>query len=189
MFARFFLQPSVALAQLDEVQQELKLNDKQKEAVVELNKELSEERMSIFQGAAGDRAKMREQLMKLYHETTAKFEKGLDEDQVKRSRELYVQLNGPMVLQGDVVAEQLKLSDEQKAKVQEALASARQDWMNAGLRDLGQEEAAKKVDELLKSRDEKLLAVLTDEQRAEFEKLKGKELKVDWSKLPLPGRS
>jgi hypothetical protein len=61
--------------------------------------------------------------------------------------------------------------------------------MNAGLRDLGQEEAAKKADELLKSRDEKLLAVLTDEQRAEFEKLKGKELKVDWSKLPLPGRS
>ena len=60
--------------------------------------------------------------------------------------------------------------------------------MNAGLRDLSEEEAAKKVDELIKSRDEKLLAVLNDEQRKAFEQMCGEKLEVDLSKMPMPGR-
>jgi hypothetical protein len=187
-WARLFLQPSAALAQLEEVQKELKLDDKQKEQVAELNKELNEQRMAIFQDAGGDRTKIRERLATLYRENTEKLDKELDDAQRKRSHELYVQLNGPIVLQGDVVADRLKLTDEQKTKIQETLDRVRADWMNAGLRDLGEEEAAKKTTELTKSRDEKLLAVLTDDQRAEFEKMKGKELKVDFSKMPRPGR-
>jgi Spy/CpxP family protein refolding chaperone len=188
-FGRFFLRPSVAFAQLEEVQQELKLTDKQKESIVELNEQLGEDMRTVFQDAGGDRAKMREGIAKLYAEATEKLDKELDEAQRSRSHELYVQLNGPLVLQSDAVAEQLKLTNNQKEDIRQALDDSRDAFMSAGLRDMEEEEAAKKVDELLNTRDAKLLAILTDEQRADFDKMKGKELKVDLTKLPIPGRS
>jgi Spy/CpxP family protein refolding chaperone len=188
-FMRFFLQPSVAFAQLEEVEQELKLTDEQKEKVVEMNEQLNEDRMTLFQGSGGDRAKIREGVAKLYAEATEKFDKELDDAQRQRSYELYVQLNGPIVMQNDAVAEQLKLTNNQKEDIRQALDDSRDAFMNAGLRDMEEEERRKKVDELLQTRDAKLLTILTDEQRAEFDKMKGEELKVDLSKLPIPGRS
>ena len=186
---RFFVQPSVAFAQLDEVQQELKLNDEQKQKVVELNEQLREDIQTVFQDAGGDRAKMREGIAKLYGKVTEKLDKELEETQRKRSHELYIQLNGPIALQGDVVAEPLKLTNNQKEDIRQALDDSRAEFRSAGLGEMEEGEAAKKIDELLKTRDAKLLAILTDEQRAEFDKMKGKELKVDLSKLPNPWRS
>jgi hypothetical protein len=188
-FGRFFLRPSVAFAQLEEVQQELKLTDGQKEKVVELNEQLGEDMRTVFQDAAGDFAKIREGVAKLYAEATEKFDKELDEAQRKRSHELYVQLNGPIVLQSDAVADELKLSNNQKEDIRQALDDSRDAFMNAGLRDMEEEEREKKIDELLKTRDAKLLAILSDEQRTEFDKMNGTELKVDLSKMPIPGRS
>jgi Spy/CpxP family protein refolding chaperone len=187
-WTRFFLRPSVAFAQLEEVQQELKLTDKQKEQVVELNEQLNDDLRTLFQDSGGDRAKMREGITKLYLEATEKFDKELEEPQRKRSHEIYVQLNGPLVLRDDLIAESLKLSNNQKEDIRQAFDDSRNEFMSAGLRDLGEEAAAKKIDELIKTRDAKLLAILIDEQRAEFDKMKGEELKVDLSKMPVPGR-
>jgi len=186
-WVRFFLQPSVVLAQLEEVQAELKLNDKQKEIVAELNDQLNEERRTLFQDAAGDRAKIREGVAKLYSEITEKFNKELDEAQQKRAHEIYLQVNGPLALQDEAVAAALKLTEEQQEQLEQARDASRQEFMSAGLRDLDEEEAAKKVEELIKSRNEKLLAVLTDEQRQQFAEMQGEKLKVDLSKMPAPG--
>ena len=186
---RFFVQPSVTFAQLEEVQQELKLTDEQKQKVVELNEQLREDVQTVFQDAGGDRAKIREGIAKLYAEATEKLDKELEETQRNRSHELYVQLNGPIVLQGDAVAEPLKLTNNQKEDIRQALDVSRAEFRSAGLGEMEEEEAAKKIDELLKTRDAKLLAILTEEQRAEFDKMKGTELKVDLSKLPNPWRS
>jgi len=187
-WVRFFLQPSVALAQLEEVQAELKLNDKQQEAVAELNRELNEQRMELFQDAGGDRAKIREGIAKLNGEITDKFNRELDEAQQKRAQEIYVQVNGPVALQDEKIAAALNLSEEQTEKLQAARDESRSEFMNAGLRDLDEEEAEKKIKELMKSRDEKLLAVLTEDQRAAFDKMKGAKIKVDLTKMPAPGR-
>lgn len=65
--------PAVSLAQLEEVQQELKLTDEQKQKVAQLNQELNEARREAFQNAAGDFDKIREDVSKLYRESTAKF--------------------------------------------------------------------------------------------------------------------
>ena len=54
-FSRLFgVIPAVSLAQLAEIQQELKLNDEQKKKVVQLNEQLNDERRQLFQDAAGD---------------------------------------------------------------------------------------------------------------------------------------
>ena len=53
-----------------------------------------------------------------------------------------MQLNGPIVLQGDIVAEQLKLTNNQKEDIRQALDDSRDAFMNAGLRDMEEEEAA-----------------------------------------------
>jgi Spy/CpxP family protein refolding chaperone len=187
-WVRFFLQPSVALAQLEEVQQELKLNEEQVKEVRAINDKLNEDRMSLFQDASGDRGKMREGLAKLHREATEEFNKQLDEAQRKRAAEVYVQVNGPMVLQDEAVVKELELTEEQQEKLDEARDEIRNQFFNAGLRDLSEEEREEKVKQLLEERDEKLLGVLDEKQREALEAMKGEPLEVDLSKMPVPGR-
>lgn len=185
---RIFLQPAVSIAQLEEVQQELNLTDEQKQQVAALNDELNQRRREAFQNAAGDWDKVRAEIAKIYKETHDKFAKQLDEAQQKRLQEIYLQVNGPLALQNEEVASALNVTEEQQEKFEQVANEMRDAFMNAGLRDMSQEEAAKKVDELLDQRDEKMLAVLTDEQRSQLEEMKGETLDVDLSKMPGLGR-
>ncbi|HEX6963215.1 MAG TPA: hypothetical protein VF175_15215 [Lacipirellula sp.] len=187
-WVRFFLQPSVALAQLEEVQQDLKLTEEQQKEVRAINDQLNDDRMSVFQDSSGDRQKMREGIAKLHREATEEFNKQLDEAQRKRAAEIYVQVNGPMVLQDEAVVEELELTDEQQEQLDQARDEIRNQFFNAGLRDLSDEEREEKVNELLEDRDEKLLAVLTEKQREALKAMKGEPLEVDLSKMPMPGR-
>jgi Spy/CpxP family protein refolding chaperone len=187
-FGRFFVLPKVTLAQLEEVQQELKLSEEQNEQVAELNDELRDGMRAAFEDAGGDREKMREGIGKIQTEVNAKFDKLLDEAQQKRAHEIFVQVNGSGALQDESIAAELKLTDEQKEELEEAAGESRQAFMDAGLRDLDDEARAEKIEELNKSRDEKAFAVLTEEQRAAFDKLKGAEIEVDLSRLPGFGR-
>lgn len=181
--------PSVTLAQLDEVQQELELTDEQKQQVEQLNEELNDARREAFQGAAGDFDKMREDIAKIYDEFTTKFNATLEEPQQKRAREVYVQVNGPVVLSQESIANELMLTDDQKEKLEEAARESREEVRDSlqGFRDMSAEERTKKFQELIESRDSSLLAVLTDEQKEQFETMKGEKLEVDLANLPGPG--
>ena len=53
---------------------------------------------------------------------------------------------------------------------------------------MSDEERTKKVEELIRDRENSLLAVLTAAQRKQFEEMKGKAIDVDLSNLPGPGR-
>ena len=187
-WVRFFLQPSVSLAQLEEVQEELKLTEEQKKEVRAINDKLNDDRMGLFQDASGDRQKMREGIAKLHREATEEFNQQLDEAQRKRAAEIYVQVNGPMVLQDEAVVKELELTDEQKDQLDEARDEIRNQFFNAGLRDLDEQEREEKVKQMLKDRDEKLLSVLTDKQREALEAMEGEPIEVDLSKMPIPGR-
>ena len=185
---RMFTLPRVTLAQLDEVREELKLSDEHQQQIEDLNDELAEGMRSAFQDAGGDWDKMREAMNKAQKEVNDKLDKLLDPAQRKRMQEVYIQVNGAGALQDESVAKALQLTDEQKEKLEEVRDASRDEFMNAGLRDLDDEARAKKIEELAKSRDDKAMAVLTEEQRADFEEMKGEELKVDLSKLPAFGR-
>jgi hypothetical protein len=127
-------------------------------------------------------------MTKLAREVNAKLDEVLDDAQQTRLQEVYVQVNGTGALQDESVAAALKLTDEQTKQLQEVRDASRQSFMDAGLRDLDEEARTKKIEELTKDRDEKTLAVLTDDQRAALDKLKGAELKIDPANLPSFGR-
>lgn len=190
-FGRMFgATPAVSLAQLEEVQTELKLTDDQKAKVTKLNADLSEERRAAREDAGGDFDKMRKEVALLNIEFDKEFAAALDEAQRTRAQEIYVQVNGPVTLTDEAVAAALKITDEQKQKLEQALADSRAKSREAfqNFQNLSDEERAKRSEELAKSRDESLLAVLDEAQKTQFESLKGGKLEVDLSKLPRPGR-
>ncbi len=182
--------PSVTLAQLKEVQADLKLTDEQKTKVASLNDDLSEERRAAREDAGGDFEKMRKEITLLNAEFTKEFNATLDEAQQKRAYEVYLQVNGPVALSDESVAAALTFSDEQKQKLEQSLADSRSKAMASfqSFQSLSDEERAKKVAEMVHSRDDGLLAVLDDAQKKQFEEMQGAKLEVDLSKLPGPGR-
>jgi hypothetical protein len=178
----------VALAQLAEVETDLKLTDEQKTKALDLYDELNEERRAIWQESAGDFEGMIEETGKLAAEIAEEFAKSLDETQQKRLQGLYVQTNGPTALFDPKIAEALKLTDEQKAKLTEARIEVIEGFRDGGVdwQSLSEEEAAAEVDKMIADQDAKYSAVLTDEQRTELETLKGEKLEIDLNKLPNP---
>lgn len=181
--------PAVTLAQLEEVQQELELTEEQNQKVEQLNEEMGSALREAFQGAAGDRDKMRENIAKVYDEFSTKFNAALEEPQQKRAREIYVQVNGPVALTNEEIAKELMLSDEQEEKLEQAVQASRTEVFQSfqEFRNMSEEERAKKFQELIESRDESLLAVLNDQQKKRFEGMKGEKIEVNLENLPRPG--
>jgi hypothetical protein len=190
-FARLFLVPAATLAQLEEVQKALELTDDQVAELEELNEEMGEQRREAFENGAGDFDKMRKEIVKVYAESHEAVMKALGEKQRPRMQEIYVQINGTNVLQDKQLIEALKLTEEQQEELEQAATSSRQDAFSffQEARDMSEEERAEEIEALVKDRDEAMLGVLDEEQKKEFEKLKGEKLEVDLSKLPGPGRN
>lgn len=86
----------------------------------------------------------------------------------------------------EAVADELMLSEEQKQKLAEAADDSRAEVFDSfqDLQNMTEEERAKKIQELVESRDKSLLAVLTDEQKEKFEQMKGEKLEVNLENLP-----
>jgi hypothetical protein len=176
----------VVLAQLDEVEAELKLTDEQQTKAVELNDTLNEERGALFQEAAGDFDSIREDMATLNEEIAAEFNEALDETQKKRLQEIFVQANGAAALFDEKVAAALELTEAQVEQLYENRSASRGDFQGIDWQSLSEEEVDAKVDELIAGQDEKYAAVLTGEQPAEFEKLQGEKIEIDLGNMPNP---
>ncbi len=182
--------PAVSLAQLTEIQQELKLSDEQKEVIVQLNEQLNDQRRQLFQDAAGDFDRMREGTAQLNAKFAAQLDAALEESQQQRMQALYVRVNGAVALNDDSVAKALQLSEDQRSQLREAAEASRQSVFAAfrDFQDMSDEQRAEKVEELIRDRENSLLAALTAAQRTRFEQLKGKVIEVNLDNLPGPGR-
>ena len=166
------------IAALDEVQGELKLTDEQKTEIETINDDTRSAMRELFNSGDGPNF---EAFEKLNQEATAKVDKVLDAGQVKRLQEITLQVNGASALNDSAVREQLHFTDEQTSKYEEA-RNANRDAMQE-LQDLSREERQAKRDELRKVADDRLLAILTPEQKTEFEAMKGAPLEIDLSQL------
>src|SRR4051812_6587424 len=170
----------VSLARLltvEAVQNELKLSDKQKAAAAEINNSLTEERHRLFKEVAKESHERTTKVAELEERTSIKVNKLLDESQRKRLREILLQVNGAVELTKKDIQEELGITSEQRKKLAEIVhenSKARRE----GLANYEGDKTAKMV-ELQRESDKKLLAVLTDKQREQFEKLKGKKFTVD----------
>jgi Spy/CpxP family protein refolding chaperone len=101
-------------------------------------------------------------------------------NQMKRLNEIYIQQLGTRALDDEDVATELKITAEQKtqvAKVREESQAQMRELFTAGAG--GDREAARaKFTEARKASDEKILAVLTADQKAKLEELKGKPFEL-----------
>lgn len=155
------------------VQDELKLSEDQVKKV----KELTEKQRESFRGL---RDLSREERQTKMQERAKANEKAVAEilkaDQLKRAKQISLQLRGPRAFSDPAVADALKLTDEQKEKVktiQQEARPARGDRQGAGNR----EEARKKAEAARKNANEKLMNVLTTEQKTKWKELTGEPFK------------
>lgn len=149
-------------------------------AEIKLTATQSQKIVDCFEGALtveGDR------IMLTMHggEDMAGMEKAamkvLDAAQTKRLTECWIQTLGGIAVADDEIAKQLKLTDKQHKDVERALevgADEMQGVFSSGDHDESTQKAAKAVQVATGKKIEK---ILTDEQRAAFEKMKGEPMK------------
>lgn len=163
----------VGLLRMEEVQTELGLSDEQKTKAAEIADSARGRRGGGGGGGGEDWAARAEARRKRMEEAEAKAAELLDDTQEARLAGLYIQRVGVRAVSDAKVAELLALSDEQKGqitKVQEEQMAEFRALFEAG--GLG-EGSGEKMQEIGKQTEEKLTAVLTEEQKTKLEELKG----------------
>ncbi len=154
----------------DKIQKELAITDKQKEAIKKAFSDMQDARDNLPDG--DDRfTKMQEMFKTLQDKITAL----LDDKQKARLKEIQLQQQGPAGLANKETADALKLSDDQVEQIKQINESLQTDirdtFQAAGQVDFT--EVQKETDRLRKEGNDKLLAVLTAEQKAAFDKMQG----------------
>jgi Spy/CpxP family protein refolding chaperone len=166
------------LLRADVVVKDLALSDDQIAAIKKIDEEatrqISELRESLKNATLDERrAKMSEAQQAIAKKVDAVF----NDTQRARFAEIRLQMLGPAALTEKSVADELKLSDEQKTKLAD-VADARRKAYRAAVEAAGNDRNAARpqIAEIVKDAAAKMVAVLTPEQQDAFEKLKGKKL-------------
>eukprot|EP00913_Durusdinium_trenchii_P035228 g32958.t1 len=171
------------------VQKELKIDSDQKTELNEAIQELTKKRRDAFSKV--DRTlpvqqrlqKNRELTQKLNKESAAKVKSILEPKQIERLDQIMLQMQGIQALLTAPVQKKLNITGDQKTKLQQVQVAANnarmkylQDARANGRIDLKKyREANKKMNE---KREQDTYAVLTKEQRAAFDKLKGRKFEI-----------
>lgn len=195
------------LLQMEQVQKEIELLDDQKAKLRELAEKTQGQMREQFAGLRDlpedqRRAKMeelRKQMETRAQELQKEVEGILLPHQIKRLKEIRIQMMGLRALEDTEVAKALGITDAQKEK----LAAVREEAMQAmrgsmedfrGLRDLPEDQRREKMNQMRekmqKARQEveaKVLGVLSDEQKKTFEEIKGKAFEINWGEMRRPG--
>jgi Spy/CpxP family protein refolding chaperone len=156
------------------VQKELKVSDEQAEKLNTLATETMAKNRERFQGFQDLSQEERQTKMR---EARAELEKSLDgvlkPEQVKRFKQIELQVGGMMAFGQPRVQEALKLTDEQKEKVRaigeeaQGAMPSREDFQ------ADREAAMKKRAEITKGATDKVCALLTEDQKKEWKELTG----------------
>ncbi len=191
------------LLRLEQVRKELELLEDQTAKLNELAQKVQGEMRERFAGLRElepdeRRAKM-EELREELQKRTEQLEKDVQEillpHQLARLEEIRLQLMGLRALQDPKVVKALGITEAQTAKMQEVQQAAREDMGSLfeqmrGMRELSEEERAARREEMRKKLEQaraqiekKVLAVLSDEQQATFEKMKGEPFELDMRAL------
>ena len=168
---------SVDLVGIEPVQAVLKLSDEQKTKITEITEKLREDRRELRQASEFNR----EEMDKLNSAAAAKVAEVLDADQQKRLVGILAQISLGAALNEPSVVKELNITDDQKKKLAEVADENRQSMR--GLRDLSPDERREKMDSLRTEAENRIKAVLTSDQQAQLEQLKGEKFEVDMSRL------
>jgi hypothetical protein len=167
--------PVLMLANQKSVQEELKLSDEQLKKVAEIGKAMRLKAEDITETVPKERMKKAMELFKVAEKDVFAM---LKREQAKRMRQIALQQQRlARGFENPEVAKVLKLSEEQTRKMREIRESASTEISKLAEGAKSRDEAQKKRAEFAKATEEKLLKVLTDEQRARWTELLGEPFK------------
>jgi hypothetical protein len=157
------------------VQEELKLTDKQKEAVSEIQKK---QREMFGGGGKGkfDKEKFQE-VMEATNKAVDKFKEGMKAEQKTRLQQIKYQVMGVGAFLNEDVQKVLKLTNKQKDEFKEITDETQKDARElrvaAGRDAEKQAEAGKKIAKLTKEATDKIMKSLDDNQKKAYKELLG----------------
>ncbi|MCC7425141.1 MAG: hypothetical protein IT428_33140 [Planctomycetaceae bacterium] len=182
----------------EQVQKELKISDDQKKKLEEVTTAYREEtRKLVPRDTPRDqmRAKFEEtkpQRDKLTADAEAKIDGILAIDQKERLDEIVVRLGGVNALQQDKLADKLGLAADQRAKIKAVFEE--RDKKRQADREAARNNAAgarpdfnamrERFEAERKETTEKVTAILTDDQKAAWEKMKGEPFELRFERGP-----
>lgn len=184
------------LLRMEEVRTELKVTDDQNTKVRAAGEEVRnglqppDVDFASLQDASDEerqaaRTKMQEYMAKVDKEMRAKLAGILDETQMKRLQGLWAQRAGAVeALNNEEIGKELKLTDEQKTSLKTQLDEQRAQMRGGFGGGRGRGEAGgggggggggfrERMEQARKASDDKAMAVLSDEQKAQFDTIKG----------------
>jgi hypothetical protein len=178
-----FRMPGLLLLNQESVQKELKLT---KDQIKEVKKGW-EKQLQAFQGLQDvdeeERPKKMQEIAKDGDKAVAKI---LKKDQAKRLKEITLQIQGAGAFSDPEVVKALKITDDQKKKIKTIQDDAQKAGREAREDAAGDQEAfQKKLAEIRKDTNAKVMKVLTDDQKKEWKKMTGKKFE---GKLDFFGR-
>lgn len=185
------------------VQRELKLTGEQQKKLRtleakhqrELRRLMPQNPMAAFNDPASAMKSLRDapdKLKQLGKEIDEAIDRMLTAEQNQRLREISLQLRGGHALNDSDIAETLKLTKDQKSKLQEIQQKAMKEMQDAGIQAMGDavkggfnpaafqdnsQRVAKKMRQLWDDLGERQIGILTSEQKDEWRKLTGKPFK------------
>lgn len=176
----------IGLLSAPEVRKEVKLSDEAYAAVEKFQTEMRESMRGAGAGfnrdaSEADREKARAELTARMKASNEKAQALLDEvlppEGLDRLIGLHVQLRGDAAVVGELPAKKLGLSDEDKKKIEDAVAKVRQEMMESFRGNRGERPAdgdfQARFAEMRKKADEAALAAMTEEQKKALADLKG----------------
>jgi hypothetical protein len=167
----------LALLRMESVQKELKMTPDQIAKVDTKQQELRQQMRELRQNGGDDPRAAMEKMQELNHKAVAEI---LDETQQKRFHQLELQREGPAALAHKEVQDKLGLSEDQRSKIADIQRKAGEDMRSMmegkNLREMSDDERRtmmEKMRSMQKETGEKMLAVLTDDQRSKWTDMQG----------------
>jgi hypothetical protein len=179
----------LALVQAEPVQKELEIVADQKDQIAKIAEEARGGRRGRggFDPNASDeeRAKAREEAVARQREIDKKVDAVLVGPQKTRLNEIYVQALGTAALSNEDIAKELGIDKSTQEKIATTRREAMQEAFQGGGGGGFDREAFAKA---RTAADEKVLALLSADQKAKFEKMKGKKVDFDLTTIGRGGR-
>ncbi|HVK06434.1 MAG TPA: hypothetical protein VM490_23385 [Armatimonadaceae bacterium] len=174
----------IGMLRIAEVQKELKMTPEQVAKLDAKQDEVRQKMQTLFQGGGNpaemtpaERQKRTEQMMEVQTKAVNEI---LDPTQQKRYRQLDLQQQGASALMRKDVADELKLTDEQKKALADAQVKADEDrraaMQGVDFQGMSADDRAKlmtKMQDIQKASGDKMLAVLTDAQKTQWKEMQG----------------
>lgn len=162
---------ALSVATAPAVAKKLKLTDEQTTLAKKLRDEVNQIRGETFQGFGDLSREERDERLKNYYEQRQEKEqqlaKSVGEKKIKRIRQLSLQAGGFLsAVYNRETREKLEISDEQRNQASGELRGMREEFTAAG-------DDAEALGELYKKADEKIAAILTDDQKSKWKKMLG----------------